>query len=54
MFSIIDGDAYIFGIFDGHGPNGEQASRLAQSTLMKHIRESSLCNDKQLENLSKS
>jgi serine/threonine protein phosphatase PrpC len=40
MFAIVDGDTRIFGLFDGHGPQGENASKLAASTALKFIRES--------------
>jgi serine/threonine protein phosphatase PrpC len=48
MFSIIDGDARIFGVFDGHGPFAEQASRFASSAVLQYFRESSLFESKKL------
>lgn len=53
MFAIVDGNTRIFGLFDGHGPQGASASKLAAYTVFKFIRESQIIGQKKLENASR-
>lgn len=38
MFIILDGDMKIFGVFDGHGVNGNEVSSFAASMMVEFIR----------------
>ena len=38
FFILLDGEVKIYGLFDGHGQNGDQVSAFAQSKVLDFIR----------------
>ena len=38
FFILLDGEVKIYGLFDGHGQNGDQVSAFAQSKMLDFIR----------------
>ena len=42
---MVDGNTKIFGMFDGHGPNGERVSAFAMGTMLDYLKNASWFKD---------
>lgn len=48
MFCLVDGETKIFGLFDGHGPNGHLVSGFVMGQMLDFIKNSKIFRDKDL------
>ena len=46
FFVLVDGETKIYGVFDGHGVNGQQVSSFASGCMLEYIKNSKNFRDK--------